>query len=382
MKHLKFKNLNELGLHVKNLLPNQLVELSGEISNFSKVKKNIYFTIKDNYGNISAIIWNSNDIELREGNKITFIAKLDYYIPYGKLSLIVQEIKQLEDEGNIHKQYKQIKDDFEKLGYFLPENKLKLPNYLTNILVLTSTSDSAAAIRDFNFGLSKYNMNLNIHYENISVQGINCPKEIINYLNTNELNKYELVVITRGGGSFEDLFGFCQPELIECIYKLKVPVLSAIGHEIDTTLLDFVADYKAPTPSFAAEFIYHHNLNYITNLKIINLKIKEHLNNELYEKLDDLYKSIDIYKNYKNDFNNILLELQETLVTDIHNNLLFLENTSTKYQIDNNINIFDNNNKLIDKQSDFKSFINDSNSFVLNWGDSVLKINSFTVLNN
>ena len=126
MTNLKFKNLNELGIHIKKILPNQIIELSGEISNFSKVKNNIYFTIKDNYGNISAIIWKADDIDLKEGNNIKFTARLDYYIRSGRLSLIVKEILHLDDEGTLHKQYKNIQTRFQKLGYFLPENKLKL----------------------------------------------------------------------------------------------------------------------------------------------------------------------------------------------------------------------------------------------------------------
>ena len=131
---------------------------------------------------------------------------------------------------------------------------------------------------------------------NVIVQGNDCPSNIIKYLEDNFIKNsndtFDLIVLTRGGGSFEDLFGFCKPELIECIYKLKIPLLSAVGHQIDTTLVDYIADIVAPTPSLAAQYIVDHNKKYVKELNHIKLSLLEQIK-------DDFSEQNIILNNYK-----------------------------------------------------------------------------------
>nr|QFG74463.1 MAG: exonuclease VII large subunit [Megaviridae environmental sample] len=380
MSAIKINNLNNLGEYIKNILPTDLVEITGEISQPSLVRSNLYFTLKDNHGSLPCIIWNVKQ-NVANGNKVILIGKLEFYIPYGKLSLIVKELCFVESEGNLFKKYKQLQKKFYDIGYFSDVNKIKIPQYLKNILVLTSTNDSAAAVRDFNFGINKHNSNLNINYVNVAVQGINCPSDIITYLNQNsdEISKNDLILITRGGGSFEDLFGFCNPNLIECIHKLNVPVLSAIGHDTDTTLLDLVADYSAPTPSFAAEFIIQHNKDFITNLNVNSLKNKDYLRDRIYENLSKINKYNNNYITEKQYFEKYVENINNKIKENIVNNINNINSMSEKYRLDNNINIYDSNNRLISTHNYFKKYINNNDKLILSWGDTVIHINSFDV---
>ena len=161
------------------------------------------------------------------------------------MNFIVDKIITNEGIGELLKKYEKIKLDFEKKGYFDQTRKKQLKPYLKNILVLTS--ESGAAYHDFLYGLENAGSKINVDLTDVIVQGIDCPKNIcleLEKLNISQKD-YDLVVITRGGGSFQDLFGFSQPELIEALYHFNLPSLSAIGHqgiEPTASLIDCFTD--------------------------------------------------------------------------------------------------------------------------------------------
>ena len=193
--------------------------------------------------------------------------RLDYYSMGGNINLIVDNITTNDEKGELYIKYEKIKEDFINKGYFNQSNKnIVLPPIIKNILIITSAN--GAALQDFLYNMGNNNMNVNYEVIDVVVQGLSCPKNIC--IELEKLDKiYDLVIITRGGGSFEDLFGFSQPELIETVNQLRFkipPILSAIGHMVDNPLLDLVADFSAPTPSLAAQFIVDHNKKYINLL--------------------------------------------------------------------------------------------------------------------
>ena len=193
--------------------------------------------------------------------------------------------------------------------------------------MLILTRDTGSVINDFNHNIEENNSKLQQDLIDVSVQGNNCPSDVIDVLENDDkevdFSKYDMIVIIRGGGSKEELFGFSKPELIETVFKFKdKPILSAIGHKPDVSLLDLVADFSAPTPSLAAQFIIDTNKKFISNMEDKKEDIKKSLIqefniyqrslNKLNESIIKYFYSFDEIK--KNIFNNIINFLNRKLL--------------------------------------------------------------------
>ncbi len=235
---------------------------------------------------------------------------------------------------------------FEKKGYFLEDNKLRVAKVIKKILILTSKNGDA--IKDFYHCVEHNNLNLDDDFINVSVQGNDCPNSICKIIKSDEIyqNNYDMIVITRGGGSFEDLFGFCQKELIESVYKCKIPILSAVGHKQDTTLLDYVADYVAPTPSLAAQFIVDHNKKYTDKLIFIKDNIKNELSDYIHKELNKIYLCERKLIEQKSEYQNFLEKIKNNIIFDLNNSIMNLDKLDNKYQMTNNIKLFSNDNEI------------------------------------
>lgn len=260
----------EISQLIKKSLPTSNFKIVGEISNPKFSHGHLYFNLKDSESSIKTIIWNSKikmlQDDLKDGDKVILEASINFYEPRGDISLIVNNLISVEGQGKIYKKYIKYKKKFEDDGFFNKDKKKSLPNPIRNILIVTS--ETGAAIQDFFYNIKHNNSLLKYDILNCVVQGEKCPRNLIKKLKTKEnLQEYDLILITRGGGSFEDLFGFSKPKLIKYIYNLDYPVLSAIGHMVDNPLLDLVADFTAPTPSLAGQFIIDHNKSYLRILK-------------------------------------------------------------------------------------------------------------------
>lgn len=373
-------NINEISNLIKKSLPKESIKLTAEVRQPKISNGHMYLNLKDNTGLINACIWKSNITdnlkELSDGDNITIRGKLNYYSGRGSLNFIIDKLLEKKGEGDLKLQYKKIMKEFENKGYFLQEEKLVLPERLNKILLLTSKN--GAAIEDFYHTLENENCKIDHTLIDVIVQGSECPSNICKVLNNLDTfkNNYDIVVITRGGGSFEDLFGFCQPELIETIHNLKVPVLSAIGHQIDTTLLDYVADYVAATPSLAGQFIVNHNRKYIDNLVIKKNIMLNNLIINIKNKLDILNNNKRKIEDFKYELINIKTKLKQELIKKINYQNLSLLELKSKYKNTNNIELFSTKNKEIDYNK-FVSICKNNKKFYIKWGDTVLKINSY-----
>lgn len=297
------------------------VKIKGEVSQPKFSSGHLYFQLKDKHSSIRSIIWKYNSIpkeKIIEGQNLTIEGKLDFYGPSGSTNLIIEKIITMDDQGELFAMYEKIKKEFTEKGYFDQNRKKPLPSFIKNILILTSAS--GAALQDFIYNITNQQSKLVYDVIDVKVQGNECPSNICFELE--KLSKaYDLIVITRGGGSFEDLFGFSKPELIETIFKCNLPVLSAIGHQVDNPLLDLIADCVAPTPSLAAQLIVDHNRFFLDNLEKIKTRVKENILDELQNQINELASFLE--KIYKPIYQiiNLRAEFQNQVLQSIQQNI-------------------------------------------------------------
>lgn len=253
----KVFTVSELNEHVKSVLKTGKITVVGEVSNFKPSKTNVFFTLKDKDSMLNCVCWgySSRDIELKNGDKINATGTLTVFTKSGTYNLSITKMD-IVGEGDLHKQYEQLKKKYELLGLFSIDIKKKLPPHIKKIGV--ATAHDGAAIQDFKYILEKNGFKGTVLIKNCFVQGKDCPKSVVATIKELDNMNLDVIVITRGGGSFEDLFGFSDPSVVEAIRALKTPSISAIGHEVDFMLSDFVADIRAPTPSLAGELLCSH----------------------------------------------------------------------------------------------------------------------------
>ncbi|MAJ14606.1 MAG: exodeoxyribonuclease VII large subunit [SAR116 cluster bacterium] len=256
-------SVTEISSSIKKLVEESysFVKIKGEISKPSFPSSgHIYFNLKDENAILSAVIWRYNlskiKINLEEGLEIICSGKITTFSGQSKYQIIIDSIE-ISGEGALLKLFEERKKKYLKLGYFDNKKKQKLPFLPRSIAVVTSSS--GAVINDIINRISN-RFPLKIYLFSVSVQGINSAKEVSNAINKINQLKFEkilsdidVIIVARGGGSVEDLWGFNEENVIIATYKSKIPIISAIGHETDTTLLDYVSDLRAPTPSAAAE---------------------------------------------------------------------------------------------------------------------------------
>jgi len=373
MYDLEVWSVSKLADFIKKTLSKK-VRIQGEISQPKISSGHLYCKFKDQYSTISGIIWkfntNVNKEDITEGQKLTIEGKLDFYGVSGTTNLIIDRIITQEGQGELYKNYEKIKQDFMKKGYFDSVCKKNLPLVIKNILILTS--ETGAALQDFLYNLDHQGSKVQYDLMDVKVQGTECPSQICEILK-DVTKPYDLVVITRGGGSFEDLFGFSQAELIESVYNFHLPVLSAIGHQIDNPLLDLVADFKAPTPSLAAQFIVDHNRSYLQELQTIKESCKEELleviqdfENKISNLLEKLYKPIYEILQLRNN-------LQNTLLQSIQQDLYRLSKMDISLQAQevNNIKILFREKEILSPEN-LDSLKHETLKLV--WGSKIFKI--------
>jgi exodeoxyribonuclease VII large subunit len=252
-------SVSELTGQIKDLIEGTFpqVWVTGEISNCARPRSgHCYLTLKDDQAQLSAVIWRPTmarlRFELHDGLEVICRGNLGLYPPQGKYQLIVQEI-QPKGIGALELALRQLRDKLAKEGLFDPARKRPLPRFVRKIAVVTSPS--GAAIRDFLEVLRRRWRGTDVLIVPVRVQGEGAAEEIAAAIDAvNRLRvPIDCLVVTRGGGSLEDLWAFNEEIVCRAIYRSRIPVISAIGHEIDVTLSDLVADVRALTPSEAAE---------------------------------------------------------------------------------------------------------------------------------
>lgn len=300
--------------------------VQGEVSNYRPAASgHLYFSLKDTDASISVAMFNGSRrsagaasavSKLKDGLQVLCRGKLSVYSPRGSYQLVIEEI-QLVGEGALQLAFEQLKERLLKEGLFSPERKKPLPPYPKKIAIITSPT--GAAVRDMLNVLGRRAPHLKVTVVPAVVQGDDAPRQIIRAMDQAEKFKLgDIIVLARGGGSIEDLWAFNDETLARRIFQCSIPVISAIGHEIDFTISDFVADLRAPTPSAGAEILSAGWMNIREKLIESNLRLiqstrrtLQHLNQNLRhlsarlisprdrlreqsQKIDDLSQRLDL----------------------------------------------------------------------------------------
>lgn len=252
------KQLNTLVKNTLLLEPKfNRITVEGEVSNLrTKTSNHVYFSVKDEESTLSCMIgsWNKGSIDLsllENGAKILLTGKLQVYVPYGKYTFLVTGIKPI-GKGDLFAQFEILKEKLEEEGLFDDIHKKSLPVFPKKIGVITS--DSGDAIKDITSGIEKKNKLVEILIFPAKVQGDGAAESISHMIElANTFHDIDLIIVGRGGGSIEDLWAFNEELTVRSIFNSKIPIISAVGHENDHTISDWVADMRAKTPTEAGE---------------------------------------------------------------------------------------------------------------------------------
>ncbi|MDA9965361.1 exodeoxyribonuclease VII large subunit [Gammaproteobacteria bacterium] len=259
-------SVGQLNQQAKTLLENQFrgVSVIGEISNMARPSSgHIYFTLKDEDGAIRCAMFRNQNLRLnfepQNGDQCILKGQVSLYAPRGDYQLIVSSM-QPAGAGNLMHQFEELKKKLDAEGLFAQEIKKQLPKQPKHIGVITS--ESTAAFQDILTTIQRRAPVSQVSLIPATVQGDTAPKTLIealqstlNYNNLNPDNAFDVILICRGGGSIEDLWAFNNESLAREIFDYPLPIISGVGHEIDFTIADFVADLRAPTPTAAAELV-------------------------------------------------------------------------------------------------------------------------------
>ncbi|MEG0295375.1 MAG: exodeoxyribonuclease VII large subunit [Clostridium sp.] len=299
---IKTLSVSEVNNYIKRSLDNDFIlrnlSVKGEISNIKYHSSgHIYFSLKDSFGKINCVMFKTYALNLKEivedGMEVVISASCSIYPKDGSLQLYCKEIKR-EGIGELHIKFEELKNKLSKEGYFDDEYKKEIPSFIRRVGVVTS--ETGAVIRDIINVTQNRSKLVDIVLYPANVQGEGAYKSIIQGIKYfNKSKSVDVIIIGRGGGSLEELWNFNEEELAIEIFKSKLPIVSAVGHEVDYTISDFVSDRRASTPSHAAEII---------------VKVES----ELYDRIKHNYKNLNQSFDYllRREFENIS-NLQERL---------------------------------------------------------------------
>lgn len=231
----------------------QGLEVFGEVSGFKYSGPHAYFTLKDKFSQLSCVCFNARKTyNPKDGESVIVKGSLDYWTKGGRLSLQASSIEPV-GQGALALEFERLKEKLKTEGLFEEAHKKPIPAYCKSVLVVTSKT--GAVIRDIVTTVRRKNPVIDITVRDVRVQGEGAAHEISGVLKRVDSLGYDVIVIARGGGSLEDLAPFYDEELVRTVYAMSTPVVSAVGHETDFSLCDFVADRRAPTPTAAGELV-------------------------------------------------------------------------------------------------------------------------------
>ncbi len=351
--------VTQLNKSIKNIIESSFSALRvvGEVSQVKKHSSgHVYFTLKDKESSLSAICWRSNvnrlKAKIEEGASVIIIGRITTYSPQSKYQLIVEQIE-YQGEGHLLKMLEDRKKMLSEEGLFDEDKKKKIPPFPSSIGVITS--ESGAVFSDIIHRI-RDRFPLEITLYPVKVQGESSAIEIcsaLDYFNSYKKNNFkepDVIIIARGGGSLEDLMPFNEEKLVRKIFSSSIPVVSAVGHETDITLCDFVSDIRAPTPTAAAEIIvperkeildrFDQKILYLKKIMSSFIEKKKNQISILRNRLPDLKTRVNFYFQSLDFF-------EQKLITEVKNTvsekkISFIENSGKL-----NLEIFFHNFKVL-----------------------------------
>lgn len=317
-------SVGQVNNYIKNMFAQDFmlhhISIKGEVSNCKYHSSgHIYFTIKDAQGAMSAIMFSGNrrglTFQMKEGDKVIVTGSVEVYERDGKYQIYARQIE-LDGAGNLYLQFEALKRELEEMGMFAGEYKQAIPKYAKTIGIVTAPT--GAAVQDIRNIATRRNPYVQLILYPALVQGEGAAPSIVNGIHLLERLGVDVIIVGRGGGSIEDLWAFNEEIVARAIFECQVPIISAVGHETDTTIADYVADLRAPTPSAAAELaVYDYRT---TMLELENRK--RHMQMILARKVEFARERLSHYetrlrylspKNRLNENRRILMDLEECL---------------------------------------------------------------------
>ena len=351
----KYISVSQLTRYIKFKIDNdenlRQVFLKGEISNFkAHTRGHYYFTLKDETSRINAVMFSSQASKMKflpeDGMKVLVTGRISVYEATGGYQIYVDEM--IEDGiGNLYIQFEQLKKKLALEGLFDKEHKRPIPKIPSRIGIVTAST--GAAIRDILSTIKRrWPFTETVLFPSL-VQGASAAPDIIRQINRAQEYDLDVLIVGRGGGSIEDMWCFNDEGVARSIYNSKIPVISAVGHEIDFTISDFVADLRAPTPTGAAEMAVPSKRDISELLNQITLRLHKSMKNELMirrKKVDSLMKSyvlenpISLYQMKEQKFDTLFEKLQSTMRMIVKDERVILDKIyqSSSYQIEKILN--------------------------------------------
>ena len=319
-------SVSQVNSYIKNMFTQDFVlnsiYIKGEVSNCKyHTSGHIYFSLKDKGGVISGVMFAGNrgglNFTLKEGQDVIVLGSVSVYEKSGAYQVYAKQIM-LDGAGQLYQKYEELKKELEEMGMFDIMYKQPIPKYATKIGICTAST--GAAIQDIRNISSRRNPYVQLYLYPAIVQGENAAASIVQGLRYLDEMDMDVIIVGRGGGSIEDLWAFNEEAVARTIFNMKTPVISAVGHETDTTIADYVADLRAPTPSAAAELaVFDYN-----EFKNKLFQYKRTLENKLEREIQKnriLVKNYEARVNYASTKNQLLTKKQyvDELFTKMEN---------------------------------------------------------------
>ena len=286
--------VTQVNAYIKNMFTQdymlQALFVKGEVSNCKYHSSgHIYFTLKDQKGTLNCVMFAGNrsglTFRMQEGQQVIVGGMVDVYERDGKYQLYARQIV-LDGAGALYERYEQLKRELEELGMFAPEYKQPIPRFIRTLGVVTA--DTGAAVRDIIQIATRRNPYVQILLYPAIVQGEQAAASIVRGIHALEKQGVDVMIVGRGGGSIEDLWAFNEREVAQAVFDCSVPVISAVGHETDTTIIDYVADLRAPTPSAAAELAVYDIRQFTESLESARMGLERGMQRQLAQKRERL----------------------------------------------------------------------------------------------
>lgn len=330
---IKTLTVSEVNNYLKRIIDNDFIlnnlSVKGEISNLKYHSSgHIYFSLKDEWGKINCVMFRSKAIMLKltleEGMGVVIGGRASIYPQNGSIQLYCDTVEQ-EGRGELYIKFERLKEKLSKEGYFDEELKKEVPKFPSRVGIVTSPT--GAAIRDIINVSRRRNRLVDLVLYPAKVQGIGAYKEVIDGIKYfNRTKSVDVIIIGRGGGSIEELWNFNEEELAKAIFKSKIPIISAVGHEVDFTISDFVSDVRAATPSQGAEIAVPLQSDIEDAIEYMNNRMGSIIANKLQlekNKVDSLSRILKLNSPMTRIVNNYMIveKLKERLNSNIVNKI-------------------------------------------------------------
>lgn len=313
-------SVSEVNSYIKNMFTQDFLlnrlSVKGEISNCKyHTSGHIYFTIKDAFGTLAAVMFAGNrkglSFKLENGQQVIVTGSVSIYERDGKYQMYANHIE-LQGMGDLYQRYEKLKSELEEMGMFDASYKQPIPRYASKIGIVTAKT--GAAIQDILNISHRRNPYVQLYLYPAIVQGENAARSIVNGIQTLDEMNLDIIIVGRGGGSIEDLWAFNEEIVARAIFNAATPIISAVGHETDFTIADFVSDLRAPTPSAAAELAVYDQYDIENQIRTFEIAFRKNMKRVVTDKRM-LLERISLQMGYHHP-SNVLAERKQHL-TDL-----------------------------------------------------------------